>query len=50
MFNLINTIHISPDSDAIKNPETCSRYVDYEINNNYFVGFYAVSSWNGVNY
>lgn len=46
MFILINTIHISPDSDAIKDPETCSRYVDYEINNNYFVGFYAVSPLN----
>ena len=46
MFILINTIHISPDSDEINDPETCSRYVDYEINDNYFVGFYAVSPLN----
>ena len=46
MFILINTIHISPDSDEIKDLETCSRYVDYETHYNYFVGFYSVSPLN----
>ena len=46
MFILINTIHISPDSYEIKDPETCSRYVDYEIYYNYFVGFYSISPLN----
>ena len=44
--NVINTPHIYPDSDAIKDPETCSRYVNYLYNYNYFVGFYAVTPLN----
>ena len=40
---VINTEHIHLDGDAIIDPKTCSRYVNYLYNYNVFVGYFAVS-------